>query len=196
VGAAWFFLAQVITAAAWTTPYHWSANNISDLGNVLCQNWGEPPRYVCSPRHGLMNGAIVLYGLLQAVGVILSSVGWPHRAWARVARGLVLVTSAAWVVVGLTPADVDENLHVLCAVVIFFVGNAGLILVSLAVPATRAGRIAGGCLGAIGLVAAPLFLEGHYFGLGMGGMERVTAFPFPLALLGLGSSLLRRPAAA
>ena len=46
LGAILFFACQLIAQAAWTTPYNWAANNVSDLGSVHCQLQGDLPRYV------------------------------------------------------------------------------------------------------------------------------------------------------
>lgn len=49
-----FLLAQLVVQAAWSAPFSWATNNISDLGNVRCQPWGDDARYVCSPLHALI----------------------------------------------------------------------------------------------------------------------------------------------
>ena len=85
----------------------------------------------------------------------------------------------AWVLVGLTLADVNENLHVLGALFIFICGNSGLILVGFVSRTRFMGRIRllAVAMGFIGLKATELFFSGHSLGLGMGGMEQCVAFP-------------------
>ena len=117
---------QLIVGAAWSEPYSWAANNISDLGNVGCGAWDG--RYVCSPLHAWMNASFVLQGVLLVVGLVLTGPLWRggFSGWAW--RTLVLLAGAAWVVVGLAPADVNLGLHLLAALVVFFLGNASLLL--------------------------------------------------------------------
>jgi hypothetical protein len=52
-------------------------------------------------------------------------------------------------------------------------------------------------LGVIGIAATILFFSGSYFGLGIGGTERLLVYPLPLALIVNGGLLLldRRRAA-
>lgn len=173
LGTGQFLLTQIVVGAAWPHPYSWARNNISDLGNVHCQPWDG--RYVCSPWHPVMNASMVAYGLLTAVGLFALTRPWQR---VRTARVMVLAAAAAFVLVGLAPADVDLDPHVLGALVIFGPGNLGLLLFGrpgAGVPAVPRGAAL--ACGAVGLVGAGLFLAGHDLGLGMGGMERVAVFP-------------------
>ena len=159
--------AQLVAQTGWHGTYSWANNNISDLGNVTCGPWGDNHRYVCSPLHAWLNASMILYGALLASGAFLL-------------RLTPLVAAAAgWIIAGVVPADVNENLHVLGAVLIIAAGNGGLILVlrsRLPSPLRMSAVVAGSS----GLVAMVLFLSGHYLGLGMGGMERVAAFALPV----------------
>ncbi|SHM94457.1 DUF998 domain-containing protein [Cryptosporangium aurantiacum] len=162
-----FFVGQVVVQSAWTTPFSWADNNISDLGMVSCGTWGDPARYVCSPWHPLMNAVFVVNGVLIAIGVVLGLRG-------RAARGLLLAAAVGCVLVGYAPADVDENLHVLGAVLVFLLGNAGMIA---ARSVTRGPRWLPVLFGVVGLVATGLHLSKQGLGLGVAGMERLALFP-------------------
>ncbi|MEV7566270.1 DUF998 domain-containing protein [Streptomyces tanashiensis] len=197
VGVVQFFVVHRITESAWDRPYSWARNNISDLGNAHCALQAEPePRYVCSPEHGLMNGSFVALGVLLVVGVALTG-GAPWRGGraATAARLLLACAGVGFALAGLAPADVDENLHVLGALLIMAVGNAGLVLAGFALaerlPASL--RWGGGLLGVAALTALGLFLPRHYLGLGMGGMERVAAFPLLFWALTVGVHGVVRP---
>jgi hypothetical membrane protein len=183
-----FLMAQLLVAAAWRTPYSWSANNISDLGNVSCGPWGDDQRYVCSPLHLVMNTGFVLIGLLIVSGVILLW-GSAHLG-NRASSLMILLAGCGYVVVGLAPADLHENIHVVVgAIPIFFAGNAALLLAAIGSGRPRAMRFIALLLSAVGIGGTPLFLQRRYLGLGMGGMERVAAWPLLifLALAGLAS---------
>ncbi|MEU1711014.1 DUF998 domain-containing protein [Streptomyces sp. NPDC005706] len=179
-GVAQFFVAHVIAELAWARPYSWAGNNISDLGNAHCAMQSEPePRYICSPEHGLMNASFITLGTLLAVGVFFTGAVWRRGASALVTRWLLACAGMGFVLAGLAPADVHENQHVLGALLIMAMGNIGLVLAGIGladdVPAPL--RWATSLLGVAAITAFGLFLSHRYLGLGMGGMERVAAFP-------------------
>jgi hypothetical membrane protein len=183
-----FLMAQLLVAGAWRTPYSWSANNISDLGNVGCGPWGDNRRYVCSPLHHVMNTGFVLIGLLIVSGVILLW-GSAHLG-NRASNLMILLAGCGYVVVGLAPADLHENIHVVVgAIPIFFAGNAAMVLAAIGSGRPHAVGFIALLLGAVGLRGTLLFLQHRYLGLGMGCMERVAAWPLLifLALAGLAS---------
>ncbi|WP_216319022.1 DUF998 domain-containing protein [Deinococcus aestuarii] len=195
VGALQFLAAHLIVQTAWSAPYRWSANNISDLGNVRCGPWGDPPRDVCSPLHGLMNVSFAVQGAALLLGALLLWTCWRPTRASRAGRVLLLAGGAGWVAAGLFPADVNENLHVLGAVLIFFAGNLGLLLAGPAFagrPGLALPRL-GALLGAAGLLGMGLLFGGQFLGLGMGGMERVTVFPLQVWTLLAGSAVLGTP---
>ncbi|MET8585573.1 DUF998 domain-containing protein [Streptomyces collinus] len=175
-----FFVAHVITELAWSRPYSWAGNNISDLGNAHCAMQSEPePRYICSPEHGLMNASFIALGTLLAVGVFFTGAVWRRGARALVARWLLACAGLGFVLAGLAPADVHENLHVLGALLIMAMGNLGLVLTGACLADDVLGppRWATCLLGITAIAAFGLFLSHRYLGLGMGGMERLAAFP-------------------
>ena len=179
VGVVQFFVVHVIVESAWAEPYSWARNNISDLGNVHCALQPEPePRYICSPEHGLMNASFIALGVLLVAGVVLTGrAPWRRGPAATAARWLLAGAGVGFVLAGLAPADADENLHVLGALLIMGTGNIGLSLAGFGLAARPASRWATGLLGCAAATALGLFLSHHYLGLGMGGMERVAAFP-------------------
>ncbi|MFF9322722.1 DUF998 domain-containing protein [Streptomyces sp. NPDC014728] len=176
-----FFVIHGIAESAWARPYSWARNNISDLGNAHCALQSDPePRYICSPEHGLMNVSFVVLGVLLVVGAALTGgVLWRRSRAAVVTRLLVASAGMGFVLAGLAPADVNENQHVLGALFIMAAGNIGLVVAGFGlaeqVPAPL--RWGTSLLGVTAITAFGLFLSHHYLGLGMGGMERVAAFP-------------------
>ncbi|MEW1633076.1 DUF998 domain-containing protein [Streptomyces sp. NPDC093801] len=181
VGVVQFFVVHRVAESAWSRPYDWARNNISDLGNAHCAFQPEPgPRYVCSPEHGLMNGSFVALGVLLVVGAALTGGAlWRSGPAAAAGRLGLAGAGAGFVLAGLAPADVNENQHVLGALLIMAVGNIGLVLAGFgmadhAPPALRRGTTLLGCAA---IAAFGLFLSHRYLGLGMGGMERAAAFP-------------------
>ncbi|MDI6105409.1 DUF998 domain-containing protein [Actinoplanes sp. NEAU-A12] len=179
-----FLAANVIVGLAWDDPaFSWATNNISDLGNVTCGVWDTTrPRYVCSPWHSAMNAAFLLTAALLMAGLVLTWRTWvPGRA-ARWGRGLMLLGAAGLGLAGAFPADSNENLHLLGAVLVFGCANAGLVAAGCARNGTLPARLrpATLALGALGLAGSVLFIAQQGMGLGVGGMERVAVFPLPV----------------
>lgn len=167
-----FLVAQIVVGWAWRDPaFDWTWHNISDLGNVSCGLWDTSrPRLVCSPWHDVMNAAFVGAGLLLAAGVLLV-----RRAGPRSARVLLLAGFGGLALAGAAPADVDEDLHVLAALLVFVCGNAGLLVAGCS--RRSLWRVAALVSGVVGSVAAVLFLTQQGVGVGLGTMERLTVFP-------------------
>lgn len=189
VGVAQFFVVHGVVEAAWSKPYSWAQNNISDLGNAHCAVRQEPmPRYICSPEHQLMNVSFIALGILLVAGVALTGSLWRRGGIPVVARVLLAGAGLGFVLVGLAPADVHENQHVLGALLIMGTGNIGLLLAAFGLANDAPGRLrrATGLLGIAAITAAGLFLSRHYLGLGMGGMERVAVFPLLIWALAVG----------
>ncbi|MFJ6699349.1 DUF998 domain-containing protein [Streptomyces sp. NPDC091272] len=191
VGVVQFFVINWIAESAWARPYSWAGNNISDLGNAHCALQPDPePRYICSPEHSLMNASFVVLGVLLVVGVALTrGVLWRRGRAAAMARLLLVCAAVGFVLAGLAPADVNENQHVLGALLIMAAGNIGLATAGFAlaehVPTPL--RWGTSLLGVTAITAFGLFLSHHYLGLGMGGMERVAALPLLLWALAVGA---------
>ncbi|MGW7684305.1 DUF998 domain-containing protein [Kribbella sp. NPDC054772] len=191
VGVGQFFVVMVVVQLAWKTPYSWGSNNISDLGNVHCGHFNG--RYVCSPLHPVMNVSFAAGGVLMILGTVLTHTAWPQTVAAWTVRLLLVATGAGWMVAGLSPADVNEDLHVLGgAFPIFAFGNLALLLTGF----LRTGPLAsirryGVGLGALGMSSMVLHFTHHGLGLGVGGMERVTAFALPLRLILAGQAVTR-----
>jgi hypothetical membrane protein len=189
VGVAQFFVVHAIVESAWPRPYSWAAHNISDLGNVTCGPLGAPQaRYVCSPEHALMNGSFVALGVLFLAGVVLTGGLWRRGPAGAAARVALAAAATGFALAGLAPADVDERLHVLGALLAMGVGNTALFLsgAGLHDRAPRRWRLAAAALATIGAAACVLLLLRRHLGLGMGGMERVAAYPLLLWAFAVG----------
>lgn len=175
-----FLMANVVVGLGWKSPrFSWATHNISDLGNVHCGTWDTTrPREVCSPWHGPFNASVLVTAALLLVGVVLTWRTLGRGGAVRTARVLVLGGFAGYGLVGAYPADVDENMHLLAALLIFVVANAGLVVAGFARRDTLLGgmRRAGLVLGVVGLTGTALFMAQVDVGIGIGGMERVPAF--------------------
>jgi Predicted membrane protein len=201
-----FFVAERIAANAWSVPYDWSRNFISDLGAVDCaERVGDPARYVCSPLNGLMNASFVVQGLLIAAGATLLRGAFPGGRLGGAGLWLVGNSGPSLIAVGLAPEDANARVHFAGAAVHLVCGGLEMVLLGVAlllrrhrpgtVPLSAAGILTAAA-GAVGLTGTAL-LTGNLLGRGAGGMERIGGYPLPLWLTAAGLLLLvstqRRP---
>lgn len=176
-----FAVANVVAGLAWSTPYSLVHNNVSDLGNVHCRNTGAsnpPVRYICSPLHGFFNVSAIVVAVLVIVGVLLTGRLWGRGVASLAGRVLLVFAAVGYVLAGLWPSDVNLNLHVLGALLLFGAGDLGLIAAGLVSRHSPLGRLrAATLLIAITAMAATwMHFSRHYLGLGMGGTERIAVF--------------------
>jgi hypothetical membrane protein len=186
VGVVQYFVVQFIAASAWETPYSMLNNFISDLGNTQCGMFAVPhgaPMYVCSPLHAMMNVSFCATGVLTLTGVVLLWRAWPARRMVTVGLVLWVVAGVGKVLVGLAPENGDFGLHLLAAFNIP-VSAVGILLLSVAVlPTARWLGVCGLVLAVLSLIGSVLSIAGEYagpvlyFGLGVGGTERLAGYP-------------------
>jgi hypothetical membrane protein len=194
------FIAQVVVQSAWTKPFSLTRNFISDLGNTTCGAY--PPgsgNDVCSPWHAAMNASFIVIGLTTVLGAVWVRCGF--RPGKRRDAGLALIAlgGLGFVLVGLFPENVSLGPHKVGAALQFVCGNLGLVTLGaamlgrprLATPRWHATAACSIALGVAGLIATALFVSGRDLGAGIGGMERIAAYPLPIGSILLGLCLVR-----
>jgi hypothetical membrane protein len=181
-------VAEAIAAIAFVGSYSFRRNYISDLGAVRCGG-------SCSPLHALMNASFVLQGVLIFVGAFVVWPLFPRGALSWLALGLIAASGLGVGVVGVAPEDFAPGWHYLGAAENLLFCNAGACLLGAALLRESQAPGAVGLLslgfGLIGLAGLGGLASSHYFGLGLGGVERVAAYPFPLWIAGMGAWLLK-----
>jgi len=191
-----FFVAQFVAQSAWTTPFSLARNYISDLGNTACGPF--PPdsgMYVCSPWHAAMNASFVAIGVTVVSGAALIRNAFRHARLSPWGLALVALGGFGFVLVGLFPENVHFPPHRLGATLNFICGNLGQVVVGASMLSSRHGqRWAGYSIasGVVGSIATALFASRHDLGLGLGGMERLAAYPLPLWTIAVGIVLGRQ----
>lgn len=194
--AAEYFAAEQVAAAAWSAPaYSWTSNYISDLGLTSCS------QSVCSPDHAVMNAGFAALGIVVSLGSWLLRDQLFSGRLGRAALSLMLLSGVGDVLVGLFPGSVETQasgsnlLHVVGAVLSIGGGNAGILVCGIALARARRTRLVAGysvCSGVVGLVALGLFAQEIDLGLGIGGIERVAAYPIVIWMVLLGADILIR----
>jgi hypothetical membrane protein len=186
VGCLQFFAGEAIAAAGFAGSYEYRRNYISDLGALSCGAG-------CSPLHALMNASFVLQGVLIFAGAF---VVWPlfSTRLERLALGLAAASGLGVALVGLAPEDATPAWHYFGAAENLLFCNAGAALMGVALlregTAPRALGLLSLAFGLVGLAGLGGLAVGHDFGLGVGGVERVAAYPFPLWIAGMGAWII------
>ena len=171
---------ELAVAAATTGGYSLLADSVSRLGEAGCT------AAYCSPRHELMNGAFLGFGVLLAGGAAL--LARPLGPWVT---GLLVVSGLSSVATGLAPLDADVTLHALAATPLFVAQPVALLLLGERLRDDRP-RLARALLatGAVAAVAALGFVLSDG-GPATGALERLALWPVLGGLAAYGWTVLR-----
>jgi hypothetical protein len=168
-----YIATEVVTAAATTGGYSFVSDSVSRLGEVGCS------AAYCSPRHEVMNGAFMAYGIALAAGALL--LARPLGPWVT---GLLVVSGLSSYATGLAPLDQDATLHAIAAAPLFVAQPVALLLLGARVreqsPWLGNALLATGAVTAAAAVGFVLSGEGR----AAGALERAALWP---VLLGLGA---------
>ena len=173
---------EVVVAAATTGGYSFVADSVSRLGEVGCSE------SYCSPRHELMNGSFVGFGVLLAGGAVLLS-----RSLGPWVTGLLVVSGLSSVATGLAPLDQDATLHAIAATPLFVAQPVALLVLGARLRSEEP-RLARALLttGAVtGAAAVGFVLSGD--GLASGALERLALWPVLVGLAGFAWARHLRP---
>ncbi len=166
-----YIATEFVVAAATTGGYSFLSDSVSRLGEVGCS------ATYCSPRHGLMNGSFIGYGVLLAGGAVL--LARPLGPWVT---GLLVASGLSSVATGLAPLDQDGTLHALAATPLFVAQPIALVVLGARLRGEQP-RLARALLttGAVtGAGAMSFVLSGD--GPVSGGLERLALWPVLLGL--------------
>ena len=192
-----YFVVQIVVAARFTGAYSLRLNTISDLGNTSCGVFSG--HYVCSPAHLVMNLSFVTLGVCVVAGSVMLRRQFGGSAAVAAGFAMVGVGGAGVVGVGLFAENTVPAIHGIAAALPFLVGNAGIVVLGLAMVAPTAVRACTVATGGLALAALGFYAGGAFLGVGPGGAERMVAYPQTVWQIALGCYLLRalsRPATA
>lgn len=176
-----YFIVQIIAGLRFNPSYSLRSNTISDLGNSSCGLYTG--RYVCSPEHFIMNASFLILGLTMALGSLLIYQEFREDTATLIGFSCMTIAGLGTCIVGLFPENTIGILHLLGAAQPFLIGNIALIIFSRALPIPKLFRYYSFLSGVIALIALVLFISHHYLGLGIGGIERIVAYPQTLWLI-------------
>jgi hypothetical membrane protein len=175
-----FFVAEQVVCRAWTLPYSFATNYVSDLGADVCS------ATVCSPWHALMNASFVLQGALIAGGAALAWRQW--RSVQRIGLALLGFCGAGVIVVGFVPENADPALHNIAAATHFLGGGFGMIAVGVTMRgwfrwmSVIAGVVVVAAVVDLGQGGGALGRE-----IGIGALERIGAYGITGWMVALGA---------
>ena len=179
-----YYLTQLVVAWAWSRHYSLRYNTISDLGNTICGGYGS--RYVCSPGHAWMNASFIVLGATMIAGSGLIYHEFPKSRLSRLGFSLMAIAGLGTILVGAFPENSLPMMHILGASLPFLLGNLALIILGATLKLPRTLKVYTLASGLIAVLALPLFATHTYLGLGIGGMERIVAYPQSLWLIAFG----------
>ena len=179
-----YFITMAVAAMAWATHYSFLQNTISDLGNTACSIYSG--RYVCSPLHVWMNASFILLGLTMVIGSTLIYYEFRKSYGSYIGFSFMALAGIGTIIVGLVPENSISSLHILGASLPFVIGNLGLIFLGLTLDIPESLRYYTLSSGVVSLSAFVLFITHNYLGIGIGGMERLTAHPQTIWLIVFG----------
>lgn len=184
-----YFIAQAAAALAWRQPYSLLHNTISDLGNTACGAYGG--RFICSPRHSLMNISFIVLGVTMLAGSGLVYHEFKKSRLSALGFTGMGLAGFGTILVGVFPENTVSVLHFLGALLPFFIGNLSIGLLGLALDIPKQLRAYSIVTSAVTLIALGLFLGHAYLGIGVGGMERLTSYPQTIWLMTFGAYISR-----
>ncbi len=176
-----YFIVQIIVGLSFKPSYSLRFNTISDLGNTVCGIYSG--RVVCSSLHYLMNGSLILLGITMATGSLLIYQEFKKDLGTLVGFSFMALSGLGTILVGLFPENTISILHIIGASLPFIIGNIALILMSLFLQISRKFRIYTFLSGSLALIFLILFETQNYLSLGIGGVERIVAYPQTLWLI-------------
>src|SRR5262249_38503940 len=157
-------------------------NDISGLGVTSCAPYLDPMTNVfvrmCSPLHLVMNAGFVVMGVLILLGLYLTSRIWRDRRSGRVGYWLLGIGGLGTIASGTFPVNENVAGHILAALLFFFVGSSGIILLGTAIrQRTPKLALATWIVGALTPIAFVLYPHHAALGLPRGLAERVAGYP-------------------
>lgn len=186
-----YFIVMLVVALDWSNPaYSISKNTISDLGNTVCGIYGQ--RVVCSPLHAYMNASFILLGLTMLLGSMLIYNEFKKSLASKLGFTSMALAGVGTILVGLFPENTISKLHYGGALLPFFVGNVGILILGLALEMHLRLKVYSVATAILALSALVFFTAKHYLGLGQGGMERLVSYPQTLWLIIFGVYMSRK----
>ncbi|HUA12972.1 MAG TPA: DUF998 domain-containing protein [Candidatus Sulfotelmatobacter sp.] len=179
-----YFVVQIVVARDWSQAYSYLHNTISDLGNTSCSVYDN--RYVCSPDHAVMNASLIVLGFTMLLGATLLYCEFKQTTGSLLGFIGMGLAGLGTILVGLFPENTISSLHFIGALLPFLVGNLSIGWFGHTLDIPKWLRIYSFLTSTVTLLALVFFITHSYLGLGIGGMERIVAYPQTVWLIVFG----------
>ena len=133
-----------------------------------------------------MNASFIVLGATMVVGSFFITGEFRKNVWSRIGFYGMALAGVGTVMVGIFPENNPNHLHAVGAFLPFFIGNLSLVVFSYSLQLPPVFRYYTRVSGVVSLLAFGLFTLNHYVGLGLGGMERLVAYPQTIWLIAFG----------
>jgi hypothetical membrane protein len=199
VTSAQFFAVQAAAQHAWkgSAGYSLRRSWISDLGAATCGTYsGGGGVLVCSPRHALLNGGLVVLGGQVLIGAALLRPLLGQARYATPALLLLMASGAAVPFVAAFPEDTGRPWHAIAALLHLAFAGLGTVAAGLSLRSTGYRRSSALTLTLGGVCAVGTLLTGAGVGadVGRAAVERLAAWPFTAWTTLAGALVLLRAA--
>jgi hypothetical membrane protein len=185
-----YFITQILVAAGWPTDFSLTLNPISDLGNTECGEYAG--RYVCSPYYTWMNASFIVLGATMIAGSSLIYQQFKKNLGTAIGFSFMALAGLGTILVGIFPENSIGDLHWIGAALPFVLGNIGIITLGFSLALPKWFKYFSIFSGFIALTALVFFYSDNYLGLGIGGMERIVAYPQTIWLIVFGIYMSER----
>jgi hypothetical membrane protein len=179
VGAFGFILAMQVSEFIDGASYNVANNYISDLGTYC------PASGACMelPSHNLFDTSVFLVGLAIVLGSYFL-----YRAFKnKIFSGLLILSGIGAMGVGIFPENYAVE-HELFSLIVFLFG--GLAAIAAIKIERKPLNYFSPIIGAFSIIMLVLFVAGDDLGLGVGGLERMVAYPILLWGVALGGHMI------
>ncbi len=178
-----FFIVETYVGIHWPG-YSFITDRISDLGAGR------------SPFHNLVNGSMLLQGLLIGGGAWLMRGAFRPGRLRDLGIALIVINGLGVILVGLVPEDTNRVLHDIGAIALFLSGNIGLLALGPTLlhegSQRRALGAAAVALGGIGIAGSLFFIARFASAHVIGVSEHLAVDALPLWLFIAGTAFLSR----
>jgi len=179
VGSFGFILAMQVSEFIDGASYNVANNYISDLGIYCATN----ASCIELPSHNLFDISIFLLGLAIAFGSYFLYRAFRNRFFS----GLLILSGIGAMGVGLFPENYAAE-HELFSLVVFLFG--GLAAIAAYKIERKPLNYFSPIIGMFSILMLVCFVAGYDLGIGVGGMERMVAYPVLLWGVGLGAHMI------
>jgi hypothetical membrane protein len=133
-----------------------------------------------------MNVSFIVLGIFMATGSLLIYQEFKESRATLIGFSFMAAAGVGTVMVGLFPENTILALHLIGALLPFLVGNLGIVVLGFTLNIPKSLRVYTLATGYISLIALLFLLTHAYLGIGIGGMERITAYPQTIWLIVFG----------